>query len=52
MKAKKIVEQSTNRSEFNKAYKIHLERTGKIRCSYCGYNRGENSTQKWYRIDE
>jgi len=52
MKVKKIVEKSTNRIEFNKAYKIHLERTGKIHCSRCGYNRGENNADKYYYINE
>jgi len=43
-----IVKNTTNRGEFNRAYKRHLEHQGKIRCSYCGYNRGENNTDKWY----
>ena len=43
-----IVEKTTNRGEFNRAYKIHLEQTGKIHCSRCGYNRGENDKRKWY----
>ena len=48
MKVKKIVNNTTNRSEFNRAYKTYLERTGKIRCSYCGYHSNENSKKKWY----
>jgi hypothetical protein len=48
MRVKKIVDNSTNRGEFNRAYKAHLERTGKIRCSYCGYHRGENKGYRWY----
>lgn len=48
MKNKEILKKTSNRKVFNRAYKRHLERTGKIRCSYCKYNRGENSTQKWY----
>jgi len=48
MKVKKVVDQTTNRGEFNRAYKEYLERKGKIHCSYCGYHRGENFTEKWY----
>lgn len=48
MKNKEILEKTSNRKVFNYAYKEHLERTGKIRCSYCRYNKGENSTQYWY----
>lgn len=47
-KAKKISKSTTNRGEFNRAYKEYLESTGKIHCSYCGYHRGENKTSKWY----
>ena len=45
---KNVVETTTNRGEFNRAYKTYLERTGKIHCSYCGYHRNENKTSKWY----
>lgn len=48
MKSKKIAESTTNRGEFNRAYKYYLEHKGKIHCSYCGYNRGENNEDKWY----
>jgi len=48
MKNKEILEKTTNRKVFNYAYKEHLERTGKIRCVWCRYNKGENSTQDWY----
>ena len=48
MKVKKIVDNTINRSEFNRAYKTYLERTGKIHCSYCGYHNNENSKKKWY----
>lgn len=48
MKVKKVVDQTTNRGEFNRAYKEYLERKGKIHCSYCGYHRGENYEGKWY----
>jgi len=48
MKNKERLEKTSNRKVFNYAYKQHLERTGKISCSYCRYNKGENSTQDWY----
>jgi len=48
MKAKEILDTSTNRGEFNRAYKHYLEKKGKIHCSYCGYHRGENRTTKCY----
>jgi len=48
MKVKKIVDNTVNRREFNRAYKEYLERKGKIHCSYCGYHRNENRDNKWY----
>lgn len=48
MGSKTICKTTTNRGEFNRAYKLHLEQNGKIRCSYCGYHHGENSEKKWY----
>lgn len=48
MRIKRIVDQTTNRGEFNRAYKEYLERKGKIHCSYCGYHRNENYEGKWY----
>lgn len=49
MKAKKIVGSTTNRREFNCAYKSYLEhKKNGIHCSYCRYHRGENKTTKWY----
>ena len=48
MKNKEILERTANRKVFNYAYKEHLERKGKIRCAWCRYNKGENSTQDWY----
>jgi len=48
MKVKNIVNNTANRSEFNRAYKRYLESKGKIHCSYCGYHRSENRTSKWY----
>ena len=48
MKAKKIVDETTNRGEFNRAYKFYLEhKSGGINCSRCPYHRGENRT-KYY----
>lgn len=48
MKIKKIVDNTDNRREFNRAYKIYLERKGKIRCSYCKFHKSENTDSKWY----
>ena len=48
MKVKKILETTTNRGEFNRAYKEYLERKGKINCSYCHYHRGENGKGRGY----
>jgi hypothetical protein len=47
-KAKKISKTTTNRGEFNRAYKAYLEHSGQIYCSYCKYHRGENSNKKYY----
>lgn len=54
MKVKKIVEKTTNRKVYNRAYKAYLECKGKIYCSYCPYHRVENDDKKWYGglIDE
>jgi len=48
MKAKKIVKESTNRSEFNRAYKRYLEHEDLINCDRCRYHKGENYSGKWY----
>lgn len=48
MRNKILVKSTTNRSEFNRAYKIYLEQIGKIHCSYCPYHRSENDSRKWY----
>jgi len=48
MKSNKISKSTTNRGEFNRAYKENLERKGKIHCSYCGYHRGENNKGNYY----
>lgn len=48
MKTKNILDTSTNRGEFNRAYKAYLEKKGKIHCSYCGYHKNENDTTKHY----
>ena len=45
---KLVSETTTNRGEFNRAYKFYLEHSGQLRCSYCKYNRGENDTRKCY----
>jgi len=43
-----LLKSTTSRKLFNRAYKLHLEQRGKIHCSLCGYNRGENDERKWY----
>jgi len=43
-----IVDTTTSRSEFNRAYKGFLEKKGLIHCTYCGYHKSENSDTKWY----
>lgn len=49
MKTKKIVDNTTNRGEFNRVYKDYLEhKKNGIHCSYCKYHRGENRTNKYY----
>lgn len=48
MGSKTLMQTTTNRGEFNRAYKLHLEQTGKIKCSYCGYHSVENNNDKWY----
>jgi len=49
MGSKILTQTTTNRGEFNRAYKAHLEHTGKIRCTYCGYHKNENARdKKWY----
>jgi hypothetical protein len=48
MKSKTISKTTTNRGEFNRAYKFYLEQCGKIRCSYCGYHHNENSRGRGY----
>ena len=54
MKSKIIMNSTTNRGEFNHAYKFYLEHKGKIHCCVCKYHRNENYTGKWYgsRKDE
>jgi hypothetical protein len=39
---------TNNRYVYNRIRKQQLEKTGKIRCAWCSYNGGENSTKKWY----
>ncbi len=49
MKSRKIVMNTTNRGEFNRAYKEYLThlRNG-IHCSRCKYHSSENCDDKWY----
>jgi hypothetical protein len=39
---------TANRYVYNRLRKQRLEKTGEIRCAWCSYNGGENSTKKWY----
>jgi len=39
---------TSNSSVYNKARKKYLEHSGKIKCSICGYHRGENDERKYY----
>ena len=48
MKNKEIMENTTNRGEFNRAYKIYLESVGKIHCSRCKFHENENFTNNHY----
>lgn len=45
---KEVLKKTSNRKVFNRAYKQHLEKQSKIRCSYCKYHDSENSTSEWY----
>ena len=45
---KSLIETTSNSSVYNKARKRYLEHSAKIRCSLCGYHRGENDTTKYY----
>lgn len=51
MKTEKMLKTTSSRSDFNRAYKVHLEKKGRIRCALCRYNKGENSTSVFYRIN-
>jgi len=49
MKSKKISETTTNRGEFNRAYKEYLtHKSDGISCSYCKYHRNENGAGRGY----
>lgn len=47
MKVKKIMDETTNRYEYNKVRKRYLEHK-EISCSFCRYHRGENIDHKVY----
>jgi len=42
MRTKEILEATSNRTEYNKAYKRYLAYTSKINCSFCPYHKREN----------
>ncbi len=44
-KACTLVKVETNPSAYNKIYKEHLEKKGKIHCAYCPYHKRENVTR-------
>jgi hypothetical protein len=46
--AKSLMDTTDNRGVYNRARKKFLERAGLIKCSICGYNRGENDNRKYY----
>ena len=48
MKAKKILDETTNRKVYNRTLKMYREQKGIIHCSFCQYHCGENRTTKWY----
>jgi hypothetical protein len=49
MGVKQIVKTTTNRGEFNRAYKKYLEVSkAELHCSYCRFHKGENYAGKWY----
>ena len=46
---KEISETTTNRGEFNRAYKDYLaHKSNGISCSYCKYHRNENGAGRGY----
>ena len=45
---KSLMDTTSNSNVYNKARKRYLEHSGKLRCSICGYHRGENDTTKYY----
>lgn len=48
IKERKEYENSTNRTVYNRLRKKYLAEKAEIRCSYCGWNSNENSSDKWY----
>jgi hypothetical protein len=48
MKAKKIMDETTNRYEYNRVRKRYLDQTGEISCSWCRYHLGDNLDHKLY----
>lgn len=45
---RKEYKNSTNRTVYNRLRKKYLAEQAIIRCSYCGWNSNENSTDRWY----
>lgn len=47
-KSKKILQETSNRKEYNRARKDYLSKVGKINCPHCPYHRVENYTGRGY----
>jgi hypothetical protein len=49
MRPRQEYKTTTDRYVYNRLRKIILEQDAKIRCSFCGYHKSENSrSKKWY----
>jgi len=48
MRTRQELETTNNRYVYNRLRKTILELDAEIRCSRCGYHRGENETNRWY----
>lgn len=48
MKAKKIMDETTNRYEYNRVRKRYFEGQREIDCSWCRYHLGDNLDHKLY----
>lgn len=46
--SKKVMDETTNRYEYNRARKHYLDHTGQIHCTWCRYHLGDNLDHKLY----